>query len=173
MCKRVLQLHKIIDEKTPAYLREKLPANRNVIINLPNVFREIRCRTDRYQNSFFPNAVSHWNNIISDFKDLPSFTELKKHVISLIRPSPKETFNVFQPNLLRYLFQLRLGLSRLRRHKNNKAILLWNSRQSVLKKNPPEKIVIAMKKLVNDNKYIFDECALPTHKYFSNWIGKW
>ena len=42
MCKRVLQLHKIIDEKTPDYLRRKLPPNRNVVINLPNVFHEIR-----------------------------------------------------------------------------------------------------------------------------------
>ena len=119
MSKRVLQLHKIIDGKTPAYLHDKLPPNRNVIISLPNIFREIWCRTDRYQNSFFPNAVSQWNTIISDFKDFPSFSDLKKHVISLIRPQPKDVFNVFRPNLLRYLFQLRLGLSRLRQHKKS------------------------------------------------------
>ena len=117
MCKRVLQIHKIIDEKTPEYLRRKLPPNRNVVINLPNVFHEIRCRTDRYQNSFFSNAVTHWNNIISSFQSLPSFEILKKHILSLIRPPPKETFAVFNPLLLRYLFQLRVGLSRLRHHK--------------------------------------------------------
>ena len=61
MSKRVLQLHKIIDDKTPAYLHDKLPPNRNVIISLPNVLQEIRCRTDRYQNSILPNAVSQWN----------------------------------------------------------------------------------------------------------------
>ena len=72
MCKRVLQIHKIIDEKTPDYLRHKLPPNRNVVINLPNVFHEIRCRTDRYRNSFFVNAVAHWNTIISSFPSLPS-----------------------------------------------------------------------------------------------------
>ena len=55
----------------------------------------------------------------SDFKDFPSFSDLKKHVISLIRPQPKDVFNVFRPNLLRYLFQLRLGLSRLRHHKKS------------------------------------------------------
>ena len=117
MCNRVLQLHKIIDEKTPTYLYNKLPPNRNVVINLPNVFHEIRCRTDRYQNSFFPNAVSHWNNIISFFHDLPSFEQLKKHILSLIRPPVKETYAVFNPLLLRHLFQLRVGLSRLRHHK--------------------------------------------------------
>ena len=117
MSRRILQLHKIIDQKTPEYLHDKLPVHRNVVINLPNVFREIRCRTSRYQNSFFPNAVSHWNNIITDFKDFPSFPQLKKHIISLIRPLPKDVFDVFNPSFLRYLFQLRLGLSRLRHHK--------------------------------------------------------
>lgn len=117
MCKRVLQLHKIIDEKSPNYLRDKLPPNRNVVINLPYVFHDIRCRTDRYQNSFYPNAVSLWNNIITFFPSLPSFENLKKHMISLIRPPGKETFSVFNPPLLRYLFQLRVGLSRLRHHK--------------------------------------------------------
>ena len=97
MCKRVLQIHKIIDEKTPDYLRRKLPPNRNVVINLPNVFHEIRCRTDRYRNSFFSNAVTHWNNIISSFQSLPSFEILKKHILSLIRPPPKETFAIFNP----------------------------------------------------------------------------
>jgi hypothetical protein len=117
MCKRVLQLHKIIDQKTPDYLHSKLPPNRNVVINLPNVFHETRCRTDRYRNSFFPDAVSHWNNIISFFHDFPSFEQLKKHILSLIRPPAKETFAIFHPVLLKYLFQLRLGLSRLRNHK--------------------------------------------------------
>ena len=117
MCKRVLQVHKILSEKTPSYLREKLPPNRRVIIDLPHVFHEPKCRTDRYQNSFFPNAVSHWNNIIGSFQNLPSFEGLKKHILSLIRPPPKDTYAVFNPSLLRYLYQLRLGLSRLRHHK--------------------------------------------------------
>ena len=113
----MLQIHKIIDDKTPDYLRCKLPPNRDVVLNLPNVLQEIKCRTDRYQNSFFPNAVTYWNNLITSFQDLPTFENLKKHIISLIRPPPKDTFAVFNPPLLRYLFQLRVGLSRLRSHK--------------------------------------------------------
>ena len=35
ICRRVLQIHKIVDEKTPKYLQDCLPPNRNVIINLP------------------------------------------------------------------------------------------------------------------------------------------
>ena len=55
--------------------------------------------------------------LITSFQDLPTFENLKKHIISLIRPPPKDTFAVFNPPLLRYLFQLRVGLSRLRSHK--------------------------------------------------------
>ena len=117
MSRRILQLHKIIDEKTPQYLRDKLPPCRNVLINLPNVFSDLRCRTDRYSNSFFPNATSIWNKIISHFDTFPSFLKLKSYLISLFRPAFKSTFNIHNPSLLRYLFQLRLGLSQLRAHK--------------------------------------------------------
>ena len=56
LSRRILQVHKIVDGKTPSYLREKLPQRRNVLINLPNVFHEIKYGTDRYLNSFFPRC---------------------------------------------------------------------------------------------------------------------
>ena len=108
MSRRILQLHKFIDEKTPSYLRDKLPRNRNIVINLPYVFHDIKCRTDRFSNSFFPDAASTWNNIISYFDSLPSFMSLKSHLISLFRPNFKSTFDTHnRPSLLRHLFQLR------------------------------------------------------------------
>ena len=116
MSRRVLQLHKILDEKTPKYLRNKLPPSRNVIINLPNLFHDTKCRTDRYRNSFFPDATSTWNHVISHFETMPTFLSLKSHLISLFRPNFRSTFDLHRP-LLRYLFQLRVGLSKLRSHK--------------------------------------------------------
>ena len=115
--RRILQLHKIVNNKTPQYLRDKLPPNRNVLIHLPHVFSDFRCRTDRYRNSFFPDAISTWNNIISQFDTFPSFLALKSHLISLFRPKLKSTFDVHKPLLIKYLFQLRVGLSQLRAHK--------------------------------------------------------
>ena len=117
MCRRVLQLHKIVDKKTPNYLREKLPPNRRNLINLPNVFQEIKCRTERYSNSFFPDAVKCWNNIVSQFEHFPTFDGLKDHILSLIRPNARPTYGVHNPSNLRHLFQLRVGLSHLRSHK--------------------------------------------------------
>ena len=37
MCKRVLQIHKIVDRRTPSYLRDKMPPNRRNLANLPCV----------------------------------------------------------------------------------------------------------------------------------------
>ena len=110
-------MHKIIDEKTPKYLRDCLPPNRNVVLDLPYVFQEFRTRTDRYAGSFFPNTITLWNNFISDFQNLPTFLTLKTHLISLFRPQAKPVFGIHDPISLRNLFQLRVGLSKLRHHK--------------------------------------------------------
>ena len=117
MCRRVLQIHKIVDKKTPPDLLEKLPPSRMKLINLPFIFQEIKSRTDRYRNSFFPDAIISWNNIVSYFENLPTFDGLKDHILSLIRPSHKCTFGLHDPSNIRYLFQLRVGLNQLRSHK--------------------------------------------------------
>ena len=38
MCKRVLQIHKIVNGGTPSYLRDIMPPNRRNLANLPCVF---------------------------------------------------------------------------------------------------------------------------------------
>ena len=118
--RRILQFHKILDQATPSYLRDKLPPNWNVMIPLPNVFQVVKIRshpTDRYLWSFFPNATTSWNQIISHFEDRPTFSKLKSHLLSLHRPKAKSIFDTYNPTHLRHLFQLRLGLSQLRYHK--------------------------------------------------------
>ena len=118
-CKRILQIHNIEKYKTPSYLRDKLTPHRRPLYRLNNshTFQEIRCKTARYKNSFFPDATSSWNNMISNFQDIPTFTSLKSHLLSLIRPKIKSTFGIHDALGLRYLFQLRVNLSPLRSHK--------------------------------------------------------
>ena len=61
ICKRILQIHKIVDNKSPSYLREKMPPNRgNLLIN---VFREFNFRTSRYRNSFLETSILEPNHI--------------------------------------------------------------------------------------------------------------
>ena len=68
-------------------------------------------------NSFFPDAITSWNNVISHFDRIPSINILKNHIFSLIRPKGKNIFGIHDPLGLRYLLQLRVGLSLLRYHK--------------------------------------------------------
>ena len=77
-CRRIVQILKIKNNMTPSYLRDKLPPNRRLLYRCSNsnTFHEIRCNTSRYKNSFFPDAIISWNNIITNFQNVPSFTSL-------------------------------------------------------------------------------------------------
>ena len=46
-CKRILHIHKIVSNKTPPYLKDKLPLHRRPLYsqNYSNTFHEIRCKT--------------------------------------------------------------------------------------------------------------------------------
>ena len=112
-CRRILQIFKIKNKMTPSYLRLLYRLGNT------NTFHEIRCKTSRYMNSFFPDAINSWNNIITNYQNLPSFTSLKAHILSLIRPKIKSTFGIHDPLGLRYIFQLRVQLSPLRNHKRD------------------------------------------------------
>ena len=111
---RIFQIHKIIS-KPLSYLKEKLPPPRNHFV--AHVFRNIMCRTSRYSYSFFPDAISSWNSYICQLEHFPTLCYLKKYMIGCHRPEGKPVFDIHDPTGLRYLFQLRLGLSPLRSHK--------------------------------------------------------
>ena len=108
-------MHKIIDGKTPSYLKDKLPPYRHPF--LKTVFREIKFNNDRYKKSFFPDAISSWNGIITNFEYFPIRDTLKEHLLSFFCPESKSIFGLHDPEGLRHLFELRVGLSFLRSHK--------------------------------------------------------
>ena len=117
--RHILQIHKIVSNMTPSYLKDKVPRHRRPLYNHNNnnTFHDIRCRSSRYMSSFFPDAISSWNNVITHFDNIPSINILKTHIVSLIRPMKKNIFGIHDPAGLRYLLQLRVGLSLLRHHK--------------------------------------------------------
>ena len=85
--------------------------------NNRNVYHNIFCNTTRYMNSFFPDAVKLWNNIGDDFHSCNSIEIFKKNITNLIRPPSKPIYSVHDPIGVKYVFQLRVGLSPLRSHK--------------------------------------------------------
>ena len=42
-----------------------------------NYFRGIRCKSEHYVYSFFPDGINSWNNVITHFKNIPSIEILK------------------------------------------------------------------------------------------------
>mgnify|MGYP001355346680 CR=1 FL=1 len=119
MSRRLLMMYKIVNNQTPEYLTAKLlPVARAHFAN-PLYIQEYRCRTGRFMSSFFPDAARSWNIIMSHFETMPTFQAVKIHLVSLFRPNGKSIFKIHDPLGLRCLFQLRLGLSQLKSHKNN------------------------------------------------------
>ena len=98
-CRRILQVHKIVNNNTPFYLKKKLPRHRRPIYrqNNNNTFHEIRWKSSRCMNSFFPDGIKAWNNVIVHFSSNPSINTLKSHILSFIRPEKKSIFNIHDP----------------------------------------------------------------------------
>ena len=69
-CRRVLQIHKIINKNTLSYLKDKLPPNCREMFsgNIRTSFRTIICKSNRYMNSFFPRGIATWNLFMKIFK---------------------------------------------------------------------------------------------------------
>jgi hypothetical protein len=118
MLGRVVQLYKIMKDKTKDYLPIPIPSLQHQgDYRFTNVIETIFCRTDRYLNSFFPGiSVIIWN-IGPVLRGTETLSIFKKHILKVIRPEKKSLFNIHNPNGIRWIFQLRVGLSPLKRHK--------------------------------------------------------
>ena len=81
------------------------------------------CRTSSSMHSFFPYSNKCWNVIGSEFRSLPTISLFKNSLLSLIRPTKKSSFGIYIPVRIKQIFQLRLGLSDLKSHKNSHKFL--------------------------------------------------
>ena len=108
-----------MNDMTPQYLVEYVPPPRPHLYgtNPTNDLYPIFCRNERYQNSFYPDAVKCWNDIGPELRNAPSLSIFKSQLLNIIRPKPKSVFKIHNPEGLKYIFQLRVGLSALKAHK--------------------------------------------------------
>ena len=79
--------------------------------------QEIMCTTSKYKNSFFPDAIKSLNNIGHDFCSSQSLSLFKTNIINLVRPQARPIYGIHDPVGVKFLFQLRIGLSPLKLHK--------------------------------------------------------
>ena len=120
-CRRVPQICKIMNKNTLSYLKEKLPPNGREMFSgkVRTTVHTIICKSNKYMNSFFPDAIVSWNSFmeILKYKEVPSMGVLKNDILSLIPPVADGFFKIHDPVGLRYLFQSRLSLSPLKGNK--------------------------------------------------------
>ena len=104
---------------TPDYLENRLPLFRGRSLRSDNDtnIQEIMCTTSKYKNSFFPDAIKSWNIIGPDVCSSQSLSLFKQNIFNLVRPPARSIYGIHDPVGVKYLFQLRVGLSPLKLHK--------------------------------------------------------
>ena len=119
--RRLVQFYKIMNNKTPDYLKIPIPPVQNHLFGhrSTNVIKTIFSRTSRYRNSFFPDSVIAWNGIGPELRGAKSVSVFKTNILNIIRPVKKGLFNIHDPNGIKWIFQLRVGLSPLKSHKKS------------------------------------------------------
>ena len=75
------------------------------------------CRTDTFQNSFFPNVINEWNKLDEKIKGATSFSLFTASLLKIGRPYANSTYTIHNPDGKSLLRRLRLGLSHLNEHK--------------------------------------------------------
>ena len=117
--RRLINFYKIFRQNRPPYLYKHIPLQTAHLYRNrhSNVFHDIKCRTSKYMQSFFPDCVKAWNKIDDEIRNSDSLGIFKERLFTLIRPMKRSIFNIHDPTGIRHIFNLRLGLSPLKYHK--------------------------------------------------------
>ena len=121
MFRRLTQFFKIMTGLTPEYLRIPIPSLHGHLFGyrLTNVLKTFFCKNDRYRDSFFPDSVILWNLLGPEMRGAESLSIFKKNILKIYRPEKKSLFDIHDPNCIKWIFQLRVGLSPLKSHKKH------------------------------------------------------
>ena len=87
------------------------------------VLHELKCHSDSFRNSFYPDSVRCWNRLSHLLRDSPNLQSFKRCLLAGYRPPPRRVFGINDSLGLRHIFQLRVGLSPLLEHKSNHKFL--------------------------------------------------
>ena len=108
--KRLCCMFKIINIGIPKYLTDLIP-KREIGYNIRNRNKSFfHCRTESSKNLFFPYTIEAWHSLDPSIIN----SNLVSKLLAFIRPVQRSIYNVFNPQGLKFLTQLRLGLSHLK-----------------------------------------------------------
>ena len=75
-----------------------------------------------FKNSFFPSSIIQWNNLAPILRNSGTYGTFKSAILKFIRP-PNSVFECHNPQEIKFLTRLRLGLSHLLEHKFKHSLL--------------------------------------------------
>ena len=78
----------------------------------------IKTRNNCFRNSFFSPTITKWNKLDRDIRNSDFLSDFKLPLLKFVRPVASDVFEINNPNDLKLLTRLRLGLSLLRYHKS-------------------------------------------------------
>ena len=104
--------------QSPRYLFELIPIARQAhLTRNKNNIPLFNAKHDCFKKSFFPSAITEWNNLDSNIRNSESLAFFKKRILAFKRLSANTKFHCHCPHGLKLITRLRLGLSHLRFHK--------------------------------------------------------
>ena len=113
--RRLILLHKFINNFTPDYTRDTIPPlhENNRRLSNPPVVGHIKAGTETLKSSFYPQFLSECNKLDPEIRESSSVSVLTKKSSSQIRPPSNFIYGIHDPKGILYLTQLRMGLSKL------------------------------------------------------------
>ena len=115
--RKLCQFYKILKSKSPRYLFDIIPTklrayNTRYCDNIPL----LKIKHNYFRNSLFPSSIVEWNKLSREVRNSENIRIFEKRLLELIRPSPNNIFDIYNPYGIKLLTRSRLGLSHLNEH---------------------------------------------------------
>ena len=117
--RRLNLFYRISNGLATSYLADHIPQRSVTNISLRTRNQNILCRTERYQNSFFPFCIKNWNSLDESIRSLSSISRFKTHLLNFVRHPGYSFFGIRDRFGSKQISQIRVGFSDLRDHRYN------------------------------------------------------
>ena len=108
-------MYKILNIGIPKYLNDLIP-KREIGCNIRNK-SFFHCRTKSFKNSFSSYTIEASNSLHPSIINSNLLEAFKSKLLAFIRPVQRSFYSVFNPQDLKFLTWLHLGLSHLNKHR--------------------------------------------------------
>ena len=117
--RRLNLFDKISNGLSPPYLADHILQRSATNISLRTRNLNIVCRTERYENSFFPFCIKQRNRLDESIRSLPSISRSKTHLLKFVRPPGHSFFGIRDRIGSKLLSQIRVEFTDLRDQRFN------------------------------------------------------